>query len=217
MRITSRMLPPEVVREVRDQVKVQVTFDNQAMSSLTVNDQSLPYVDRIVTILKLGEEDRKEVNQAISESRILFGQCYRNCHHCCSMRRRYEVETFDILLSFWMNSEKVKLAYQTGKFSTDNHWCGMLEKGLCIINQYKPYICLLTSPSPRGAEKGGCRFRGDKNVKISVHKHTMVVAERMRLLFRKWLPELPEFAGKNMNQAFMWAIKTNRRFKNFYN
>ena len=83
----------------------------------------------------------------------------------------------------------------------------MLEEGRCTIHHYKTYVCLLTSPSPKGAEKGGCYFKAEKNSKTSVHKQTMVVTRRMRMLFREWLPKLPEFAGRNMNRACKWAIE----------
>ena len=123
------------------------------------------------------------------------------------MGLEYEVEAFDVLLACWLNSAAVSAAYLAGKFDRDNLWCGMLEDGLCSIHHYKPYVCLATSPSPRGADKGGCYFKGEKNSRISVHKQTMVVTRRMRLLFREWLPELPEYAGRNMNQAFSWGVK----------
>jgi hypothetical protein len=208
MKITAAMLPPEVVREVKDEVKAQVVLDTQALCSLTENDQDPAGADRIATILEYGVKDRALINQAISEGDILHGKCYRKCYHCCSMSIQYEVEAFDILLCFWINRAAVQSAYQAGRMDAGRNWCGMLKKGLCTINLYKPYTCLLTSPSPRGAEQGGCYFRGDTNAKITVHKQTMIVTRRMRMLFKKWLPELPEFVGQNMNQAFAWAVKT---------
>lgn len=207
MRITSRMLPPELVQEVKDEVRAQVALDTQALSLLTENGQGLSAAERIAAILNYGARDREIINQAISDGDMVYGPCYTNCHHCCKMSLTYEVETFDVLLSFWINSEAVKAACQAGKFDVHRRWCGMLDMGLCTINLFKPYACLLTSPSPRGAEQGGCYFKGDAKAKITVHKQTMIVTRRMRMLFRQWLPELPEFVGGNMNQAFRWAVE----------
>ena len=208
MRITAAMLPPVVVREVKDEVRAQVAQDTHALSSLPENGPAQTEVDRVTTILEYGAEDRFLINQAISDGKILYGKCYKNCYHCCSMSIQYEVEAFDILLCFWFNRAAVKSAYRTGKLAAGRSWCGMLQKGLCTINLYKPYVCLLTSPSYRGAERGGCYFKGDTNAKMTVHRQTMIVTRRMRLLFKEWLPELPEFVGRNMNQAFRWAVET---------
>lgn len=208
MKITAAMLPPEVVREVKDEVKAQVVLDTQELCSLAKNGQDPASVERLATILEYGAQDRALINQAISDGDILYGKCYRKCYHCCRMSIQYEVEAFDILLCLWINRAAVKSAYQAGRMDADRSWCGLLRKGLCTINRYKPYACLLTSPSPRGADQGGCYFRGDTKAKIAVHKQTMIVTRRMRMLFKKWVPELPEFVGQNMNQAFAWALET---------
>ena len=208
MKITAAMLPHEVVQEVKDEVGAQVALDTQALSCLAENGQHPADADRITTILEYGAKDRENINQAISDGDILFGKCYRNCYHCCNMSIQYDVEAFDILLCYLINSEAVKSAYQAGKLAAGRTWCGMLNKGLCTINRYKPYVCLLTAPSPRGAEKGGCYFKGDAHAEITVHRQTMIATRRMRMLFNMWLPELPEFAGENINQAFRWAVES---------
>ena len=207
MKITPRMLPPEVVQEVKDRVNEQIESDRKNLLLFKCSFRYLSRVERITTILKLGLTDREKINQDISFGRIFQGQCYRNCYRCCSMDLEYDVEAFDVLLAYFLNKAAVSRAYLAGRLSRENLWCGMLEDGLCTIHHNKPYVCLLTSPSPRGAEKGGCYFKGEKNSKIAVHKQTMVVTRRMRLLFKEWLPELPEFTGRNMNQAFSWALE----------
>lgn len=208
MRITSRLLPPELVQEVKDSARAQVAADSKVLCALADASRNQAEADLLAVIFDYGVADREAINRAISEGRVIFGECYEKCHHCCSMSRQYEVETFDILLACWINSEPVHQAYQQGKFDPSNDWCGLLDKGLCLIHPYKPYTCLLTTPSPKGAERGGCYFRGDRNAKMSVHQQTMAVTERMRLLFKRWLPELPEFVGRNINQAFRWAVET---------
>ena len=207
MKIPPRMLPPEVVREVKDQINLQLAADRRKLMLVRNSFHYFSMVDRIATIVKIGVADRKRINQELFSGAIVQGPCYRDCHHCCSMDLEYEVEPFDVLLSYWLNQRTVGSAYRAGKFANDNMWCGLLEGGLCAIHHYKPYVCLLTSPSPRGAEKGGCRFKGEKNAKTSVHKQTMVVTGRMRELFKEWLPELPGYVGRNMNQAFIWALQ----------
>lgn len=211
MRITSRMLPPELVQEVKDFARTQVALDSKALCSLPDNGRNPSEAERLAIILEYGAGDRKAINRAIGKGRIIYGHCYENCHHCCSMSRHYQVEPFDILLTCWMNSEPVHRAHRAGKFGSSKRWCGMLDEGLCVIHNYKPYTCLLTTPSPQGAPQGGCYFRGDEHAKMSVHKQTMVVTERMRLLFKRWLPEMPEFVGTNMNQAFRWVMQTRSR------
>jgi hypothetical protein len=206
MKITSRMLPFEVVREVKDTIRAQVALDRQDLHYLFSSSQGSSHINRLSAILEYGAADRELINQAIAEGTILQGQCYKNCHYCCNMSTRYDVEAFDVLLSYNFNLEAVKAAYRAGQLLADKEWCGMLEDGLCTINYYKPYTCLLTSPSPKGAEKGGCCFKGDKNAKTSVHMPTMVVTGRMRMLFKDYLPQLPEFVGRNINQAFNWAV-----------
>jgi len=200
------MIPFEVYVEVNDNVKAQIALDRQKLDFLCKSTQGLAHVDWLPTILEYGAEDRKLINQAIAEGNIPQGECYKNCHHCCNMNTKYDVEAFDILLSYSFNLEAVKAACQAGQLDGDKKWCGMLEDGLCTIHHYKPYTCLLTLPSPKGAEKGGCYFKGDKNAKTLVHKPTMMVTRRMRMLFKEFLPELPEFVGRNMNQAFKWAV-----------
>ncbi|MBT8353972.1 MAG: hypothetical protein KJO60_05585 [Desulfofustis sp.] len=213
MKITSRMLPFEVVQEVKDQVNVQIESDRKDLMLFKGSFRYLSLVERITAILKFGLSDREKIRHDIYSGKIFQGQCYSSCHQCCSMSLEYEVEAFDALLSCWLNRASVSTAYLAGRFASSNVWCGMLEDGLCTIHHYKPYVCLLTSPSPRGAEKGGCYFTGERNAKTSVHKQTMVVTRRMRLLFREWLPELPEFAGRNINQAFVWAVKRMKQLR----
>ena len=179
MIIFPRMIPPEVVQEVKDQVNAQIESDRKNLMSLECNFQYLSKVERITAILEFGVEDRDKIGQEIFSGRIIQGQCYSNCYHCCSMGLEYEVETFDALLSCWLNRAAISTAYLAGRFSRDNSWCGMLKDGLCTIHHYKPYVCLLTSPSPRGAEKGGCYFKGERNSKTSVHKQTMAATRGM--------------------------------------
>lgn len=206
MKITSGMLPAEVVREVKDQVNAQIEADRECLVLLKNSFRYFPMIDRIAAILKFGISDRQKINCDILSGTLVQGQCYSNCHHCCSMDLEYEVEAFDVLLAYWLNRAAVVSAYLAGKLDRDERWCGFLETGLCAIHHYKPYVCLLTSPSPRGAEKGGCYFKGEKNSKTSVHKQTMIATGRMRQLFKEWLPDLPEFAGRNINQAFIWSV-----------
>jgi len=200
------MLPFEVVVEVRDKVHSQVTLDRQGLDFLRKSPQGLAPVGWLRAILTYGAEDRRLINQALAEGNIAKGECYKNCHQCCKMSSEYEVEAFDILLSYSLNVEAVKAGYLAGWLDAGKEWCGMLENGSCTIHNYKPYTCLLTLPSPQGAEKGGCYFKGDRNAKTEVHKPTMIATGRMRMLFKEYLPELPEFAGRNMNQAFRWAV-----------
>lgn len=207
MKITSRMLPPEVVQEVKDRVHAQIESDRKNLMLYKRSFHYYSLTERITTILKIGAADREKIRHDVNSGTIVHGQCYRDCHQCCRMSLEYEVEAFDALLSCWLNRAKVSAAYLTGRFAGRNGWCGMLENGLCAIHHYKPYVCLLTSPSPQGAEKGGCYFSGERKAKMSVHTQTMVATRRMRLLFGKWLPELPECAGTNMNQAFIWAVR----------
>lgn len=207
MKITSRMLPPEVVQEVKDRVNALIESDRKDLRLITSSFNYLSLVERITTILEFGGADREKISRDVYSGKIIQGQCYRNCHQCCRMNLDYEVEAFDALLSYWLNRTAVSAAYLAGRFARDNRWCGMLEEGRCTIHHCKPYVCLLTSPSPKGAERGGCYFKGERNAKTSVHTQTMVATRRMRLMFRKWLPELPDFAGTNMNQAFVWAVK----------
>lgn len=208
MKITSRMLPAEVVREVKDQVNVQVKADRRLLAFLKSSFRYFSMVDRIAAIMKLGIPDREKINCDLLSGTLVQGQCYSNCHQCCSMDLEYEVEAFDVLLANWLNRGAVNSAYLAGNLDRDKRWCGFLEAGLCVIHHYKPYVCLLTSPSPRGAEKGGCYFKGEKNAKTSVHKQTMLATGRMRQLCKEWLPELPEFAGRNVNEAFIWSVNT---------
>jgi len=200
------MLPFEVVQEVKDDVEAQVAIDRHELDSLRTCTRGLIRAGWLSTILQYGAEDRELINQAIAEGNISQSRCYENCHQCCSMNTTYDVETFDILLSYKFNPDAVRTAYRFGKLGTDREWCGLLEDGLCSIHRYKPYTCLLTLPSPKGAEKGGCYFRGEGNAQTLVHKITMVVTGRMRRLFKEYLPELPEFVGSNINQAFRWAV-----------
>ena len=211
MKITSRMLPPEVVQEVKDRVNVQIESDRKDLMLFKRSFHCLSLVERITVILKFGIADRETISDDVYSGKISQGQCYLDCHQCCSMNLEYEVEAFDALLSNWLNRTAVHNAYLRGRFERNNRWCGMLEDGRCTIHHYKPYVCLLTSPSPRGADKGGCYFKGERNAKTSVHKQTMMATRRMRLLFKDWLPELPEFVGTNMNLAFVWALEKMRQ------
>lgn len=206
MKITSGMLPFEVVQEVKDTVEAQIAIDRQKLACKYKRTRGAVHVDWLPAILKYGAEDREFINQAIAEGNILQGECYKECYHCCKMSIPYAVEVFDILLSYSFNVEAVKTVYLAGLLDGENEWCGLLKDGLCAIHQYKPYTCLCTSPSPHGAENEGCYFKGDKHAKTLIHKYTLIVTGRMRMLFREYLPELPEFIGKNMNQAFLWAM-----------
>ena len=206
MKITSRMLPSEVVRAVRDDVEARVALDRRELDLLGRNEAVGP-ASLAGAILRYGAEDRELINQAIESGSISQGRCYDHCHHCCSMSMTYEVEVFDILLSYTLNTGTVQTAYRDGKLEEGREWCGLLEDGLCTIHRHKPYSCLLTLPSPKGAVRGGCSFRGDRNAQTMVHSLTMVVTGRMRMLFREFLPELPEFAGSTINQAFRWAVR----------
>jgi hypothetical protein len=206
MKITSGMLPYEIVVEVRDRVNAQVTLDRQGLDLLDKSTQYLTSVGWLSAILEYGAGDRKLINRAFAEGTMLKGECYKNCHQCCNMSSEYDVEAFDILLSYSLNLEAVKAVCLAGWMDGGKKWCGMLENGLCTIHDYKPYTCLLTLPSPQGAETGGCYFKGDRNAKTVVHQPAMIATGRMRMLFKKYLPELPEFAGRNMNQAFTWAV-----------
>jgi Fe-S-cluster containining protein len=208
MKITSGMLPFELVHEVTDEIRAQFAKDRLALDFLRRRPSGLVLEEILATILNYGEADRRLINEAIGEGAISQGACYEECHLCCSMKSRYEVETFDILLSYGLNSNAVITAYRTGRLDGDMEWCGLLEDGMCIIHPFKPYTCLVTSPSSRGAEKEGCCFAGDSDAPTAVHKQTLVAAGRMRKLFRKYLPELPEFAGSNINQAFQWAVRS---------
>ncbi len=211
MKITPSMLPPEVVREVNDEVDAQIESDRKNLNLLKNSFHYFSMFDRITTILKCGVADREKINQDILSGKIAQGQCYSRCYHCCSMSLTYEVEAFDVLLSCWLNRSAVVSAYLSGKFDSDKEWCGMLNDGLCNIHHYKPYVCLLTLPSPMGAEKGGCYFKGEKNSKTAVHKQTMIVTGKMRLLFKEWLPDIPAFVGTNINQGFKWSLKVMKR------
>ncbi len=206
MKITAGMLPFELVCEVRDRVAAQLAIDRQAFNISEKYFQILTPALRMAAILTWGAQDRGSINRAITEGDIYLSSCYENCHHCCNMASRYDVETFDILLSYDLNVVAIEKSYLAGLLEADNKWCGLLENGLCSIHQFKPYTCLLTLPSPQGADRGGCLFRGDMNADMSVHKPAMVAAGRMRSLFREYLPELPEFAGSNINAAFSWAV-----------
>ena len=205
MKITSRMLPSELVQAVRDDVEKRVAADRRELNKLDCSDESMSR--RLLgAILRYGIEDRELVNRALDNGSLVQSSCYDQCHDCCSMLISYEVETFDILLSYTLNHDRVLSACRAGKLDDVRPWCGLLEDGLCTIHRYKPYSCLLTLPSPKGASRGGCYFRGQPHVQIPVHELTMMVTGRMRTLFREYLPGLPAFAGHTINQAFRWAV-----------
>lgn len=205
MKITSRMLPAELVQAVRDDVEKRVAADRRELNKLDCNDET-GAATLLGAILRYATEDRELVNRALDDGSLVQSSCHEQCHHCCSMLINYEVETFDILLCYTLNQDTVQSAYRAGKLDEGRPWCGLLEGGLCTIHRYKPYSCLLTLPSPRGASRGGCYFRGDHHARIPVHKLTMKVTGRMRVLFREYFPGLPEFAGTTINQAFRWAV-----------
>ena len=59
MKITSRMLPYEVVRDVKDTIRAQVALDRQDLNFLCSSSQGSSRIDRLSAILEYGAADRE--------------------------------------------------------------------------------------------------------------------------------------------------------------
>ena len=70
MKITSRMLSPEVVQAAIEKVNAQIESDHQNLMMCNRSLRSLSTVDRISTILKLGLADREKINHDIFSGKI---------------------------------------------------------------------------------------------------------------------------------------------------